>query len=137
MYSSTINGDNLVDYVTSINWTSDLAIEWQTFYNDASRITYYGRSTSLNYKYYPEIPEYVDLPQENCTAHGKASNSTDVSAQCGGSSGQGGGNSTLGGGNSTLGGGNSTLDGGSSASCQTIFLALLFLPFFIQIITDM
>jgi hypothetical protein len=110
MYSSALTGDNLQGYITNINWTADLAIEWQNFYNDAAHITYYGRSTSINYTYFPQLPEYVDLPGENCTAHGIPSNSTNVTAQCGG--------------------------GGNLASHETILRALLFLPFFIQIIIN-
>ncbi len=121
MYSSALNAGNLQGYITNINWTADLAIEWQNFYNDAAHVTYYGRSTSISSTYFPQLPEYVDLPEENCTAHGIPSNSTNVTAQCGGST------STT----TSVGGGGSNL-----APHETILRALLFLPFFIQIIIN-
>ncbi len=108
MYSSALNGNNLGGYINNINWTSDLAIQWQNFYNTASRITFYGRSTNLNYTYLQNLPRYVDLQVENCTAYGIPYNSTNVTYQC----------------------------GGNFGSRATIIPVLLFLPFFIEIIID-
>ena len=108
MYSSALDDNNLEAYINNINWTSNLAVQWQNFYNNASRITFYGRSTSINYTYFPTSPEYVDLPQGNCSAHGIPYNSTIITDQC----------------------------GGNFGTRMTTIPVLLFLPFFIEIIID-
>jgi hypothetical protein len=69
--------------IQNINWTSQLATQWQNFYSSASRITYYGRSINLAAIVLPKIPTYVDLKQGNCSMAKDPNNSTDISVQCG------------------------------------------------------
>ena len=68
--------------MTSVSWTPELAVQWQHFYNNAPRISLYGRSVYFNYTILPKIPDYVDLNQTNCTMQSQ-SNTTNNLPQCG------------------------------------------------------
>lgn len=52
----------------NISWTSNLAVQWQDFYQNVVRYVLYGRSGSLSLTGYPKLPTYIDLQQPNCTA---------------------------------------------------------------------
>lgn len=55
----------LKNWLLDIKWTPKLAVEWQQFYNDASRIVALSTETQT-YEILPKIPEYEDLKQEQC-----------------------------------------------------------------------
>lgn len=73
----------LQGYVKNINWTQNLTTQFQKFYNNASRTAYYGTSASFSFVSLSKIPDYIDLPQTNCTAQQNISNYTNTLPQCG------------------------------------------------------
>ena len=54
--------------MNNISWTSNLAVQWQDFYQNAMRYAVYGKSAALSFVLQPKLPTYIDLPQTNCTA---------------------------------------------------------------------
>ena len=47
-------------------WTPARIEEWQTFYNDASRLLAYGHSGNISVEVIPHLPEYKDLKPPPC-----------------------------------------------------------------------
>lgn len=41
-------------------------MEWQKFYNDASRRLKYGRAAHFEYEHMPHLPEFNDLKPAEC-----------------------------------------------------------------------
>jgi len=49
-----------------VKWTSELATQWQQFFNNASRLLITGRSGQFEYDILAAIPTYKDLQPEPC-----------------------------------------------------------------------
>ena len=47
-------------------WTPEQVIEWQEFYNTASRWAFYGASGNFTTDLLPHIPQYHDLTPPPC-----------------------------------------------------------------------
>ncbi|CAF3650969.1 unnamed protein product [Rotaria sordida] len=61
-----------LDYATlrkwlkELKWTSQSIIEWQKFYNDASRVVLTGRAGNFDFIDLPKLPEDEDLKLTEC-----------------------------------------------------------------------
>ncbi|CAF2535600.1 unnamed protein product [Rotaria sp. Silwood2] len=64
--SSSINDEQLKQWLLDRSWTSGLTIQWQNFYDRASRIVAYGRSEHFKSQILPVLPTYEDLKHEIC-----------------------------------------------------------------------
>ena len=53
-------------WLLNISWTSNLATEWQNFYNTASQISLYGRAEHYGESFLSSLPTYKDLSTEVC-----------------------------------------------------------------------
>lgn len=53
-------------WLTEREWTDESVAEWQTFYNDASRLIEYGQAGNLSHGYMPHLPVYDDLKAAEC-----------------------------------------------------------------------
>lgn len=82
-FFSALNDGNIGQYLSNINWMSNSAVQWQAFYQNASRTYFYGGSGNLRVGLLQKIPTYADLPQMNCTSRGRPNNSTNSPPQCG------------------------------------------------------
>ena len=47
-------------------WTPESIEQWQTFYNDASRVVVYGVSSNFSIEDIPHLPKYKDLKPAQC-----------------------------------------------------------------------
>ncbi len=47
-------------------WTPESIIEWQEFYNNASRFLYFGYGRNFSYEILPKLPAYKDLTPPPC-----------------------------------------------------------------------
>ena len=47
-------------------WTPESVVEWQQFYNNASRLLIYGQSGNFSFEYLPHLPTYKDLKLAEC-----------------------------------------------------------------------
>jgi hypothetical protein len=50
-----------------MKWTPELGVQWQKFYNNASRLLYYGRAQHFEPEIMPNLPQYEDLKSVECT----------------------------------------------------------------------
>ncbi|CAF2711169.1 unnamed protein product [Rotaria sp. Silwood2] len=64
--SSSINDEQLKQWLLDRSWTSGLTIQWQNFYDRTSRIVAYGRSEHFKSQILPVLPTYEDLKHEIC-----------------------------------------------------------------------
>jgi hypothetical protein len=53
-----------------LKWTSELATQWQQFFNNASRMLFTGQSGHFEYDTIDAIPTYKDLEPEPCQKQG-------------------------------------------------------------------
>jgi hypothetical protein len=53
-------------WLLDLKWTPELAVQWQEFYNNASRMLFYGTSGQIYNQILPALPRYQDLPAEVC-----------------------------------------------------------------------
>jgi hypothetical protein len=47
-------------------WTPEAIVQWQEFYNNASRLLIYGHAGNFSYETLPRIPKYKDLKPPEC-----------------------------------------------------------------------
>ncbi|UJR07225.1 hypothetical protein I4U23_011513 [Adineta vaga] len=64
--SSTPSKSAVRRWLSNITWTSEVANQWQEFYNTAPRRLFYGRSGDMQHEDLPALPTYKDLPTEIC-----------------------------------------------------------------------
>ncbi|CAF1224031.1 unnamed protein product [Rotaria sp. Silwood1] len=64
--SSSVNDEQLKKWLLSRTWTSESIIQWQNFYDRASKVVMYGRSGHFNSQILPILPTYKDLKHETC-----------------------------------------------------------------------
>ncbi|CAF4000838.1 unnamed protein product [Rotaria sordida] len=64
--SSSINNEQLKQWLLARTWTSESTIQWQNFYDRASRVVIYGGSGHLDSQILPVLPTYKDLKHETC-----------------------------------------------------------------------
>ena len=57
----SLNYTTLRDKLLELKWTPDSIREWQEFYNNASRVLYFGGSGNFTGEYLPRLPQYKDL----------------------------------------------------------------------------
>ncbi|CAF1430401.1 unnamed protein product, partial [Rotaria sordida] len=65
--SSSFNDSKLMEWLLNLTWTSEQAVQWQEFYNIASRVLLYGASSNLQFKFMSGLPKYQDLKPVACT----------------------------------------------------------------------
>ncbi|CAF3448817.1 unnamed protein product [Rotaria sp. Silwood1] len=56
----------LGQWLRNLKWTPELAVQWQEFYNDATRLLLYGRSGQLQRQILQGIPTYKDFQPDIC-----------------------------------------------------------------------
>ena len=55
---------------SNMTWTSNLTAKWQNFYNNATRVTMYGRGGNLQPVIVPSVSGYRDLQETACVPGG-------------------------------------------------------------------
>lgn len=53
-------------WLSDLKWTPESVVQWQLFFNNASRILFTGRSGNFEYDTLPTLPYYKDLQPELC-----------------------------------------------------------------------
>lgn len=66
VFSPSVNMTMLPMWLMERKWTPELIVEWQTFYNNASRFLIYGQSGNFSFEYLPHLPTYKDLKPAEC-----------------------------------------------------------------------
>ncbi|CAF0807769.1 unnamed protein product [Adineta ricciae] len=61
---------------SNMTWTSNMTTKWQNFYNNATRITVYGRGMNLPYAIVPSVSDYRDLQKTACVPRGSIINTS-------------------------------------------------------------
>jgi hypothetical protein len=61
------NDGNLAQWLLGLEWTPELAVQWQKFYNDAAHGTYYGGAGQFHYQSLYPLPTYTDLKSDTCS----------------------------------------------------------------------
>lgn len=56
----------LKQWLHNLTWTPQLAVEWQEFYNSASRFLFYGGSGEFQNQILQTLPTYKDLQPDVC-----------------------------------------------------------------------
>ncbi len=56
----------LKQWLLNLTWTPELAVQWQEFYNTASRVLSYGRSGQFQTEILQTLPTYKDLQPDIC-----------------------------------------------------------------------
>ncbi|CAF3565153.1 unnamed protein product [Rotaria socialis] len=64
--STNFNYTELIDWIKNIEWTPALAIRWQKFYNNASRVVTYNAGNNTKSEALGVLPKYKDLPIKSC-----------------------------------------------------------------------
>ncbi|CAF3332219.1 unnamed protein product [Rotaria socialis] len=64
--STNFNYTELIDWIKTIEWTPALAIRWQKFYNNASRVVTYNAGNNTKSEALGVLPKYKDLPMKSC-----------------------------------------------------------------------
>ncbi len=55
-----------VDWLKKLTWTPESIQQWQEFYNDASRLLFFGGSSNFSFENLPRLPEFKDLKPPEC-----------------------------------------------------------------------
>ena len=66
VFRSLLNFTALEIWLLERKWTPESIIEWQEFYNNASRFLYFGGAGNFSYEIIPGIPPYKDLTPPPC-----------------------------------------------------------------------
>jgi hypothetical protein len=66
LLSSSVSNAALRIWLQSLQWTPELIVQWQEFYDNASRYLFYGRAGEHSIEYMAEIPKYEDLKPSEC-----------------------------------------------------------------------
>ena len=53
-------------WLLDLKWTPERAVQWQEFFNKASRLLIYGRGGHFQFETWPKLPEYNDLKPADC-----------------------------------------------------------------------
>jgi hypothetical protein len=61
------SGHGLTQWLLGLEWTPELAVQWQKFYNDAAHGTYYGGAGQFYYQSLYPLPTYTDLKSDTCS----------------------------------------------------------------------
>ncbi len=61
------SGHGLTQWLLGLEWTPELAVQWQKFYNDTAHGTYYGGAGQLYYQPLYPLPTYTDLKSDTCS----------------------------------------------------------------------
>jgi hypothetical protein len=61
-----MNYTALQTWLLERQWTPESIVEWQGFYNNASRFLIYGQGGNFSYQTLPELPPYKDLTLPPC-----------------------------------------------------------------------
>ncbi|CAF2458331.1 unnamed protein product [Rotaria sp. Silwood2] len=56
----------LRQWLRNLQWTSESTVQWQEFYNNATRLLFYGRSGQFQNQILQGIPTYKDLQPDIC-----------------------------------------------------------------------
>jgi hypothetical protein len=56
----------LMQWLVSLTWTPELVVQWQEFFNNASRLVYYGRPGYMQIRTLRTLPTYKDLQLDVC-----------------------------------------------------------------------
>lgn len=66
MFSSSYSFSALRKWLLELQWTPESTLQWQEFYNNASRRVIFGVAGNFSYENLPQIPEYEDLKPLEC-----------------------------------------------------------------------
>ncbi|CAF1219237.1 unnamed protein product [Rotaria magnacalcarata] len=64
--SPIIDNSALRQLLLDVKWTPALAIKWQEFYNNASRVNYFGSAGHFEEEFFSVLPKYEDLKSLGC-----------------------------------------------------------------------
>ncbi|UJR06551.1 hypothetical protein I4U23_010834 [Adineta vaga] len=64
--STNFDEDKFKDWLLEQKWTPERVIQWQNFYNNASRRLMYGEAANLQFESFASLPKYKDLAPETC-----------------------------------------------------------------------
>ncbi|CAF3621444.1 unnamed protein product [Rotaria sp. Silwood1] len=64
--SLNFNHEEFKQWLMNINWTSQLATQWQEFYNNASRFVLFNGPNNLEIITLVQLPKYEDFKQNEC-----------------------------------------------------------------------
>ncbi|CAF0843332.1 unnamed protein product [Adineta ricciae] len=64
--STNFDEDKFKDWLLNQKWTPERVIQWQNFYNNASRKLMYGEAANLQFENFAGLPTYKDLTPEKC-----------------------------------------------------------------------
>ncbi len=67
LFSSSYSDEAVQSWLLGLTWTPESIIEWQKFYNTASRGLGFGRTDNFGQELLPQLPEYEDLKPPECT----------------------------------------------------------------------
>lgn len=56
----------LQEWLRQRQWTPEAIKDWQTFYDNASRLLVYGFGETFSTQFLPHLPEYQDLNPPSC-----------------------------------------------------------------------
>ncbi|CAF4866010.1 unnamed protein product, partial [Rotaria sp. Silwood1] len=65
--STPVDYSKFVEWLLNLTWTPERAVQWQEFYNTASRVLIYGASPNIQFNNMSSLPKYKDLKPVPCT----------------------------------------------------------------------
>ncbi|CAF3672065.1 unnamed protein product [Rotaria sp. Silwood1] len=71
----------LKEWLLNQTWTPERAVQWQEFYNTASRVLVYGAAPSRQYNVIPSLPKYQDFKPVPCTKDQTINQTTTIPGQ--------------------------------------------------------
>ncbi|CAF2811760.1 unnamed protein product [Rotaria sp. Silwood2] len=63
---SLLSIETLEKWLKELKWTPESVVQWQNFFNDASRLVVYGRTDNYKFINQDKLPEYKDLKPLEC-----------------------------------------------------------------------